>query len=284
MYKYTWMLSLMFLFTITSNAQLTLRGTIINAKTEQPIPFVNVGVQGKDIGTVSGEDGKFELEVSDGALKVSIFTIGYEQQDFTAFDLQNQRIIKLQSKSYDLELIEVDASRLGEEVILGSKLDKKQNSIGFSSTKLGAEMGAYIKVDKETFLKSANFIFNHTRKDSLFYRVNIYKVEKEKVVGNILPEPLVIQHVQDRGTLTIDLSKYNLVIDHDVILALEWIKDDEGIGTRGISFNSKRAGAKNNVFLKTTSFAGFKRLADYFNYAPKLTLGFYFVGKQVQKK
>lgn len=275
--------SLLFCFYGLLSAQTIVKGKIVDATTNEPISFVNVGVKGKDIGTVSNEEGLFSLKVKDTKATISIFTIGYEQVDFTFDQLQGNTIIKLNPKTYDLAMVEVDASKLGEEVVLGEKLDKKNYSIGFSSTELGAEIGALIKVKKATLLKSANFGFNFTRSDSLFYRVNLYKVNKGGVMENILPEPVIIQHRQKEGILTVDLLSYNLVIDHDVLLTLEWIKDDDGKGAKGISFNSKTAGARNNVYLKTTSFSVFKRLAEAFSYAPRLRLGFYLLGSEVEE-
>lgn len=51
---------LLLLFTVTAgNAQLKIEGTVVNALTENPIPFAAVGVKNKSIGTVCDKDGRF---------------------------------------------------------------------------------------------------------------------------------------------------------------------------------------------------------------------------------
>ena len=45
------------------NEALGIQATIIDTSTNQPLPFTNVHVEGTSIGTISNEDGKFELLV-----------------------------------------------------------------------------------------------------------------------------------------------------------------------------------------------------------------------------
>ena len=47
------------------NAQYILQGQVVDAFTKDPLPFVNIGVLKKELGTVSNEDGFFFLEVPD---------------------------------------------------------------------------------------------------------------------------------------------------------------------------------------------------------------------------
>ncbi len=265
------------------SAQEVLEGIVLDAETNLGIPFVNIGLVGKDIGTVSDENGQFKLNLKGKSGKVAIFTIGYEKKAFSLNQLKNPVQIILKPKSYNLEVVEIDAKRLGEESILGFDLVKKNNSIGFSGTELGTEIGALIKIDRETLLKTANFVVNHAKGDSLLYRVNIYPYNEGEIAENLLPENVIIKDAQKKGVYTVDLSVYNLVVGQDVILSLEWIKDDGGIGSAGLTFNSKKAGARNNVFLKTTSFASFYRLSEYMTYAPRLGLSFYFTARQVEE-
>jgi len=264
------------------SAQKVLEGIVIDAETNLGIPFVNIGLVGKDVGTVTDENGQFRLHLKGKSGKIAIFTIGYEKKTFSLNQLKNPVQITLKPKSYNLEAVEIDAKRLGEELVLGLKLEKKSNSIGFSTAELGTEIGALIEIDKETLLKTANFRINHAKGDSLLYRVNIYSFQDDEVGENLLTENVIISGAQMRGTYTVDLTPFNLVVDQDVILSLEWIKDDNGKGNIGLSFNSKKAGNRNNVFLKTTSFASFYRLSDYMTYAPRLRLSFYFTARQVE--
>jgi hypothetical protein len=60
-------LSLFFLlFAASAALAQSVKGRISDARTGQALPFVNIGVLGKSIGTVADEEGKFRLAVSEG--------------------------------------------------------------------------------------------------------------------------------------------------------------------------------------------------------------------------
>ena len=70
-----------FLFTISYSltGQTILKGKLIDAETSSPLSYVNIGVIGKNVGTVSAFDGSFGLSVASkydsDLLRISI--IGY---------------------------------------------------------------------------------------------------------------------------------------------------------------------------------------------------------------
>ena len=72
------------------NAQHILQGRIIDAFTKEPLPFVNIGVLKKELGTVSNEDGFFFLEVPDLFAKETLrfSMIGFDERDFQVADLE----------------------------------------------------------------------------------------------------------------------------------------------------------------------------------------------------
>ena len=41
-----------------------IKGKVLDSKTKEPISFTNIGILGKGIGTVTNEDGTFELNIS----------------------------------------------------------------------------------------------------------------------------------------------------------------------------------------------------------------------------
>lgn len=258
-------------------AQQTIQGVITDAESQQPIPFVNIGIAKLATGTVSDEQGHYMLKVPAPDAMVTISAIGYTSQDKQASALLQDGNIALQPRRYAIPTIEVTASALSDEnVILGRKHDKRGGSIGFGSNQLGTAIGALIQVKDKTLLKNANFTMNHDNGDSILFRVNIYEVQNGIIGENLLRENVIINAAQQKGTLTVDLSPYNLVVEHDVLLALEWIKDDQGAGNQGLSFRTKRAAFKSNIYLKIASIGSFSKLD-----AP-LELCFYFVGKTVK--
>ncbi len=264
----------------SSAAQPYLKGSVINASTREPIAFVNIGITKTGTGTVSDENGEYRLRISSPEDMVTFSSIGYHTAHIAAKKLMETGEVALRQKPYNIPAIELKASSLTREVVLGAKLKERGHSVGFGSSELGTEIGALIEIDRETFIKSAHFTINHAAGDSMLFRVNVYDFSTGKAGENLLPENLIITAAQEKGTIDVDLSGYNLTVAKDVLLALEWIKDDRGKGNVGITFRSQKSKRGNNLYTKHTSQAPFIKASELVTMAPKLQLGFYLTGKQ----
>jgi hypothetical protein len=260
------------------NAQLKIMGQVIDADTKEEIPYVTIGVIKLAKGTVSDEEGRYDLTVNDKNDEVVFSYIGYETKTISAGKLINNSKIELKKIRYTIETVEIIEKRFNpEDKIFGAKNDKRGHSIGFGSTQLGAEIGSAIKIEKPIYIKSVNFKINHAKGDSLIMRVNIYSFENGKIGENLLNENVFIKEKQRTGTITIDMSPYNLILKSDVLLSLEWIRNSDEIGNKGFSFDTKKDKNLRGVYVKYFGHGEFKKL----EYKPKLKPSFYFVGTEV---
>lgn len=266
------------LFVAGSSPAQTLKGVIIDSETNKPVPFVNIGVLDKNIGTVSDIKGKFSLTLKESET-VRFSSIGYEPfaKSFSTDALNLS--IKLKPSTTMLSEVVITGSNFSKAVVLGQKINKRRHSVGFGSRQLGTQIGALIKVKKPTMIDKAHFTINRTSGDSLLYRVNIYDFSKGIPGKNLLTENVIIRAPQEQGTLSIDLSEFDLILTDDVLLMIEWIQDDKGVGNAGIMFRSKK-GVTSNIYWKTTSFGSFNKLVDLFEGSPTLNIAFYFTGFQ----
>ena len=267
-----------------ANGQSTLQGKITEATTNQPIAYVNIGIPAKGEGTVSNETGNFELEYSDPADLVTISSVGYMTQKKSVNELLQNGEVKLEQQIQEIKEIKVSANQFGAEQIFGmqNKESGRKVSMGFGHAKLGTEAGSVIRIKKETYLKSANFYQNSTDGGDLLFRVNIYRVEKGKIGEKVLQENVIVRAPQNRSVITVDLTPYELVVDHDVFLSLEWIKDEDGKGNQGITF-LMRKGKKSNIWYKRTSQAPFKISTALGRFGlKKKSYCFWLVGKPVE--
>ena len=84
------------LFSLVTKAQLK-TGTIYSSETNSVIAYVNVGIIGKNVGTVSDESGNFELKIDSIYYKDSIrFTcIGYKSKTYLVKDFIQNDISKI---------------------------------------------------------------------------------------------------------------------------------------------------------------------------------------------
>lgn len=273
----------LFLNTYTSSAQQYLQGRVTDADTREPVPFVNIGITKLNTGTVSDEQGRYKLRIAAPEQVVTFSSIGYHTENISVETLAKNGEVALRPRPYDMPTVELKASALSEEeVVLGERLEEQGHSIGFGSSELGTEIAAHIRIGKETWIKSAHFAINHAAGDSLLFRVNLYDFAGGRVGENLLPENVLIATEQKKGTIDADLSEFNLVVSRDVLLSLEWIKDDDGKGNVGLTFRSAKSRRGDNLYSKHTSQAPFRQMSSLFPGAPKLELGFYLTGKQAR--
>jgi hypothetical protein len=113
---------------------------------------------------------------------------------------------------------------------------------GFTSNKLGCELGVKLNIKhQETQLKKLSFNIVRNVYDSLIFRVNIYKKDKDGQPGeNLLTKSLFVTPQTKTGLVEVDLSKLYLFVNDDVFVTIEWIKD---LGdTQGLYFSCQLFG------------------------------------------
>ena len=274
--KFTTLLLLLFIWSSPINAQISIEAKLIDAKTKEVIPYANVGAVELSKGTVSNAEGYFQLDVNAPDDQLTISSIGYETMVVKAKEISS--VIQLNKMDYELKEIEVEAKRFGEKKLFGLKNEKRGHSIGFGSAQLGTEIGAVIRIEKPTYIKSANFVLNHAKGDSLLFRVNIYKIEDGKVGSNLLKENVLIKEKQRKGVISTDLTKYNLILESNVLLTLEWLRDFDEIGNKEITFDTKKSKKLKGTYVKFSSNGKFRKLPHQQKRKPC----FYFLGKQSQ--
>jgi TonB-linked SusC/RagA family outer membrane protein len=93
-----------------------------------PFPGVNVIVKGTIQGTVTDADGKYTLEVPDGAVTLVFSFVGYTQEE-----------ISVDGKSVIDVSLKPDAKLLSEVVITALGIEKSSKSLGYSTTKVNSD-------------------------------------------------------------------------------------------------------------------------------------------------
>ncbi len=270
------------LFAQPTSAQNSISGKVLDSETGEPVPFVNIGSPKLGVGTVSNSQGEYILKSIKESEQVIFSSIGYEVLELSFQELLKNPDVKLKAKTEVLEEVIISADYYGKDVILGNKLESKGNSIGFAGKTLGTEIGAHIKVRKETLIESAHFTINFTGADSLLFRVNLYDFNKGQVGKKLLNDNVIIKAPQRKGTFDVDLSDYALVVSEDVLLSLEWVHDEHGKGNEGLMFRSKKVASGSNLYTKQTSFATFEKLTERISVAPQLKIGFYLKGVETK--
>ena len=208
----------------------TFSGLVIDAESKKPVSFANIGIPGKDAGTVSDVNGEFNLELNSKYDKDSIIfsCIGYESLKFSVLDFRAAgfKIIRLSPRAYELNEIVIKPVKT-KAYTLGNLCDPNScygNS--FRSGKLGTEIGVRMELpgkEEKAFLKSFRFYVGDFTFKKFPVRVNIYSVINGLPYQNILKEPIFID-ITSEGEYIIDLTKYDIHTAGDFFISLEYYR------------------------------------------------------------
>ncbi|BFP42911.1 hypothetical protein FGF1_37560 [Flavobacteriaceae bacterium GF1] len=212
------------------------KGKVVDSKTGEPIPYVNIGIVEKGIGTVSDEEGLFHLyfqknkveseaiilfsALGYGSLNIPVAEMPLVYNEYPVFKMTPTRV----------ELDEVVVSNKGERFI--------QNTIGYKNSgqrifgywkdqiALGGELATRI-IAKSGLRRLERFQFEvfHNPSDSLLLRVNIYKDDgtmgRPKTNLNKSGENILVTVKKTDKIVWVDLKPYDLYVRNDFMLSLE---------------------------------------------------------------
>ncbi len=204
-------------------------GTIFNSKGES-LEFVNIGVRGKNMGTVSDQNGNYQLllDNADDADSVRISCIGYHPVNISVSELRTppNRDFYLKQRFFELAEIRISPKEYKNK-ILGVTTSSKMIQGGFSDNMLGYECGVLMKIKKSAVLETVNFNISACSFDSVFYRLNIYRQLGKNDFENILKTPIYLQLPESslNETIRIDLKPYHIYVEGNTLISLEHIKD-----------------------------------------------------------
>jgi CarboxypepD_reg-like domain len=211
-----------------------LKGVIIEEDTKSLLAYVNIGIPGKPMGTVSDSTGKFSFIITKENLPDSILVslTGYQSKKLAISDFiaAADKTILLSIKYSALKEVIV-SNRKTRTVIIGRQSESKliqvsiHNKTSVDAT-IGSEMGMLMKNNRAgTMLKDLNWYISSNNFDQIKFRVNIYSIKDD------LPDTLIcnkqIFAIADKfqtGWLRIDLEPYDIRIDGDFIITLQWIE------------------------------------------------------------
>ena len=243
---------------------------LINGESGQPVPYANIGIIGKNIGTVSDNAGCFELELNSkfDHDTLSISCIGYVSRKYVIRDFKNsiglkgQIKIELSPKTYQLDEVIVRPKDT-KTYILGNFCESNSTyGNAFYSDRLGTEMGVVInlpKKNKKAFLKSFRFYVGEFTFDNFPVRLNIYSLKNDLPHENILKEPIFIT-INSEGEYIVDLVKHNIILDGDFFISLEYYMiADITAGDLIFCAVHNRKMNKGNGYYRLTSHGEWKR-------------------------
>lgn len=231
-----------------------LTGKVTNSADRTPIDFVNIGVVGMDVGTLSDVDGTYHLtigkEFDEAVLRFSY--IGFKSFEIKVKDFRKRanHNVSLSPMVYELQEVIVTPNILGQKT-LGHTGNSKKTTAGFGEYKLGFEHAVRMKLSKKekAIIEKVTINIARCTFDSLHYRVNIYSIKGRKKIKSILKKPIYVKFnkAEIKDNISFNLEAENIIVKGDFLVSLEHIKD---LGNGEIAFSSEK---KKETYVRKTS-------------------------------
>lgn len=217
-------LLLTFLSVLSIQAQ-TIRGTVVDNKTNEPLLYATIGIIGTNIGTLSNDKGEFDLNTRGSAdtLRVRVSMMGFESKEFRLNEVKDGLMVRLSESSIMLNEVTF-RSKKQKTLRLGTTTSSKSTVTGWGAYGSGGERGIKIVSTKyPVYPKNIGFYVAHNKYDSVLLRLHIRTLKNGLPADENLHDNIFIKVKSGTGLNQIDVSQYNLTLTSDFSICLEWI-------------------------------------------------------------
>lgn len=194
-----------------------LKGEVFDAETRKPIPYVNIWVEGEQIGTNSEENGSFSLNISEEK-NIVFSSLGYETKTISSKEITK---VYLQPTAIQLQEIVLEKPKKKNQIKYGSL--KPKGAFLYYPLEITARYFPYQdKFEKTKFLKEVVF-FTKCEIDSALFKIRIFSVdEKGYPKDDLVSEDILKYAKKGKNNTVINLEEYNLVFPKNgIFIAIE---------------------------------------------------------------
>ncbi|MGB3076346.1 MAG: alpha/beta hydrolase-fold protein [Chitinophagales bacterium] len=229
--KHKYLLLLLFILSQYPSAlcQTLLSGTVVDSNSKIPLPFVNIGIEHKNIGTTSQKDGFFSINIplknQDDTLTFSL--VGYDDLRMAVKEIisSNTKYFALPIKSITLSNITISASRLVEK---NFGIEKNNALIHFTDGSTNQkdifEIAQLMKFDTSlSKITAVNLFIDEPGNEPVTFRINFYAFDGNMPGNKIVEKNIVQTHEMKAGWLKFDLSDQNIYLRGNFIVSIEFI-------------------------------------------------------------
>ena len=211
----------------------TILGTV-RGDGPQAVPFVNIGLPARGLGTVADEQGRYRLAYNPAfaADTVRVSSIGFEPRQFTFAALLATPDIRLVPAPVALAGVRVLAAnprlRIHE---LGLAKPSSQVRLHMASSQLGTELGTLVHLPRRpALLQSLHLAIMRNEAGPLTFRLNLYRLDSHgrPTTEKLINHDVLVTAMPQAGVLTADVSADHLLLSEDFLLAVEWVKGGNG--------------------------------------------------------
>ncbi|WP_445956820.1 carboxypeptidase-like regulatory domain-containing protein [Yeosuana sp.] len=230
-----------FINLIVHSQEKTISGKVLNFENNEPLAYVNIGIKNKTVGTVSNNNGLFNLSLNDKVTSKDtiIFSyIGFKTEKHLVSELTKvKKPILLQPKNMELDEVVVSSKKIN---LKSKKIGRTSKGLGLMHSnfysyyekdvddRLSKERGMKFKMRQNCHIKDLNFNITSNDFKSLKFRVNFYKI-KDRLPTDLIVQENIVFEIKDNflGWFTVDLEPYEIYFNEeieDVAVTIQWIE------------------------------------------------------------
>ena len=229
--------SLLFLISNLVWGQAFLMGKVQQTD-NQAIPFVNIGIKGKNLGTTSDLEGNFKFALNSTIMNdtLTFSCVGFQSVLLPISSLQPDKVnvIVLSEKIKELNEVVVTTKKMRiKKVGTKSYNPLVWGSVESTDTRDILEVGKTIKVKKPSEVLKASIYLRGVNIDTATFRVNFYKIQDDLPADRLIEQNILVRQKIKDGWLHIDLSPYQIYVKEDFFVSLEFLPQAQ---TEKISF------------------------------------------------
>ncbi len=217
-----------FLLLSATFAQKNISSAIFSVS-NQAIPYMNIGILGTSIGTVSNSNGEFKLSIPNENLNDTILfsALGFKNRLIPITSLMDSSIV-FEHSIQSLNEVEIRPGGF-ESKTIGNKNISTNRKVNFAlsnkpNQNLGSEIAKKFNIPKNSYLENVQFYLSRNNFDTALLRINIREIKNELPGNNLNNENILIQVYKSKGQwIEVDLSQFSIKVEGKFAIGIEWI-------------------------------------------------------------
>lgn len=232
---------------ILNGQDLKISGIVADAMSEDELPFANIMVLNRTIGTSSDSKGFFELILADSLINDSIIIsyVGYQKLTFCISDIEGG-IIKLIPHRIKLNEVVIKPSHKKAKTIIVNKFKRRKCSIRYAPLNNGStEVWIPFRPEEPTIealyfpykeeygesrrLQEVRLKVSNLKAPPTYFSLHIFHASDDKSPGDdLLTKPIIVEVTETTSAIIINLEEYNLIIpENGLFVGFELLIIDE---------------------------------------------------------
>jgi len=220
--------SLILLFISLSGYCQNFQGIVRDIKTQEVMPYANIGIRGKQIGGITDPQGSFSVNLAHAKPEdiLVISYVGYTSKEFqvSKLALNKQHIIELTPSAHLLNEVVVRSKK--DIIVLGNKgKSARHTGWGDFTSSRGRAIGLLIPdYDIPVRVNSLFFHLDACEFDSVLVRINFFTQDSEQLTPLASQRKNIFQIIKQRkGWVEVRILDDIILDNTKAIVAIEWL-------------------------------------------------------------